>query len=244
MQTQSGWVRNQGDCPALPVLYGIERDGFTFIELLIVIAIIGILAAISVTSYNSYREKIKITSCVLGIGVIQKSIVVYYAETGKYPADLSEIGMDSMKDPWGNHYQYFRIANPTGSSIETGTGNGNGTGTGTGTGNSGSTGTGNSSSSGSGNGKGGSGNSSGSGGSGSGNSGTANSGSGSNGNSANAGIIAECRKDRNLVPINTDYDLYSMGADGKSVPPLTAMASRDDIIRANDGQYIGLASRY
>ncbi len=52
------------------------------------------------------------------------------------------------------------------------------------------------------------------------------------------------RKDKFLVPINTYYDLYSMGPDGESVSPLTAKASRDDIIRANDGEYVGLASKY
>ena len=52
------------------------------------------------------------------------------------------------------------------------------------------------------------------------------------------------RKDRFLVPINSDYDLYSMGKDGKSQSPLTAKASRDDIIRANDGAYFGPAYLY
>jgi len=52
------------------------------------------------------------------------------------------------------------------------------------------------------------------------------------------------RKDQFLVPINKDYDLYSMGPDGKSVSPLTAAASRDDIIRAGDGAYIGWAYMY
>ena len=52
------------------------------------------------------------------------------------------------------------------------------------------------------------------------------------------------RKDHNLVPLNTDYDLYSMGPDGKSVSPLTAKASRDDILRANNGGYIGPAANY
>jgi general secretion pathway protein G len=52
------------------------------------------------------------------------------------------------------------------------------------------------------------------------------------------------RKDKNLVPINTQYDLYSMGPDGDSVPPLTAKPSRDDIVMANDGRFIGLASDY
>jgi general secretion pathway protein G len=52
------------------------------------------------------------------------------------------------------------------------------------------------------------------------------------------------RKDRFLVPINSDYDLYSMGKDGKSSSPLTSKNGRDDIIRANDGAFIGLASDY
>lgn len=52
------------------------------------------------------------------------------------------------------------------------------------------------------------------------------------------------RKDRNLVPINSDYDLYSTGADGATVPPLTAQPSQDDVIRANNGGFIGLATDY
>lgn len=58
------------------------------------------------------------------------------------------------------------------------------------------------------------------------------------------GVPGAARKDRFLVPINSTYDLYSMGKDGKSSPPLTAAGSRDDIVRANDGGFIGPASRY
>ena len=54
----------------------------------------------------------------------------------------------------------------------------------------------------------------------------------------------QVRKDKNLVPINSDYDLYSSGNDGISQGPLTAAASRDDIVRANNGRFIGLASDY
>ena len=52
------------------------------------------------------------------------------------------------------------------------------------------------------------------------------------------------RKDHSLVPINTDFDLYSMGPDGRSAPPLTARHSRDDIVRANNGAFVGVASDY
>jgi len=52
------------------------------------------------------------------------------------------------------------------------------------------------------------------------------------------------RKDRFLVPINTFFDLYSMGKDGQTVAPLTAKVSQDDVIWANDGDYVGVASQY
>jgi general secretion pathway protein G len=52
------------------------------------------------------------------------------------------------------------------------------------------------------------------------------------------------RKNKNLVPINSDYDLYSLGKDGSSSGPLTARTSRDDVIRANDGGFVGLAKDY
>jgi len=52
------------------------------------------------------------------------------------------------------------------------------------------------------------------------------------------------RKDHNIVPINSDYDLWSLGKDGRSSPPLTAAPSRDDVVRANNGRFVGLASQY
>ena len=58
------------------------------------------------------------------------------------------------------------------------------------------------------------------------------------------GARGHARKDHALVPINTDFDLYSMGPDGRSAPPLTAQMSRDDIVRANNGAFIGPASEY
>ena len=52
------------------------------------------------------------------------------------------------------------------------------------------------------------------------------------------------RKDRNLHPLNTDFDLCSRGKDGNTNLALTAQASRDDIIRASDGKFVNLASKY
>ena len=59
-----------------------------------------------------------------------------------------------------------------------------------------------------------------------------------------SGNPGKIRKDHSLHPLNSTYDLYSKGKDGKSSSPLTASASRDDVIRANDGSFFGLASTY
>ena len=52
------------------------------------------------------------------------------------------------------------------------------------------------------------------------------------------------RKDRFHVPVNSDYDLFSRGKDGQTRRPFQNPKSRDDIVRANDGQYVGLAEYF
>ena len=54
----------------------------------------------------------------------------------------------------------------------------------------------------------------------------------------------QVRKDRFLVPLNSDYDLYSMGKDGLTASPITAGVSQDDVIRVASAGYIGLASLF
>ena len=61
---------------------------------------------------------------------------------------------------------------------------------------------------------------------------------------ADSGNKGAWRKDHNINPINSDFDLWSNGKDGATSPQLTATVSRDDIVRANDGRFIGLASQY
>jgi general secretion pathway protein G len=58
------------------------------------------------------------------------------------------------------------------------------------------------------------------------------------------GINGKIRKDHNLHPLNSEFDLYSYGKDGQSRAPLTAQASRDDVIWARDGAFIGLAEDF
>ncbi len=52
------------------------------------------------------------------------------------------------------------------------------------------------------------------------------------------------RQDRFLRPVNRDFDIYSRGPDGETSDNLTDPDSLDDVIRANDGGFIGVAEDY
>lgn len=55
---------------------------------------------------------------------------------------------------------------------------------------------------------------------------------------------ANPRTDNNLKPVNSDYDLYSEGPDTISLSPIQANESRDDIIRAQNGNFVGVAADF
>jgi general secretion pathway protein G len=55
---------------------------------------------------------------------------------------------------------------------------------------------------------------------------------------------ADRRLDRNLRPINTDFDVYSVGPDGETQAEIMAAPARDDVIRGNNGRFIGVAGDY
>ncbi len=52
------------------------------------------------------------------------------------------------------------------------------------------------------------------------------------------------RKDKNLKPLNSDYDLFSTGPDGKWKESLSSKVSRDDIVRGRDGEFVGIADDF
>ena len=55
---------------------------------------------------------------------------------------------------------------------------------------------------------------------------------------------AKARFDKLFKPLNTDFDLYSLGRDGQTEENLDKKVSLDDIVRALNGQFVGLASKY
>ncbi len=145
-------------------------SGLTLIELLLVVAMIGVLVGIALPAYQGYQERAKQAQAIQDIRALGIQIREYQQNHGNYPHALAEIGKAARTDPWGRAYVYLELSSP-----------------------------------------------------------------------ANKG---RARKDRKLFPINSDFDLYSLGKDGLSRVQLTSRESLDDIVRANDGAFVGLAANY
>jgi len=149
--------------------FPVNCQGFTLIEAMIVVAIIGILAAIAIPSMFHYIHMARVTKTIGDLKTIETALFDFNISNGRFPEDLHAVGYGNLTDSWGNPYAYTRVAGTP---------------------------------------------------------------------------IGKLRKDKFLVPVNTDFDLYSMGRDGASVSPFTAAPSRDDIVRTNNGGYFGLVSMY
>lgn len=68
-----------------------NQKGFTLIELVVVIAILGILAAIAIPRLGSFREKAKEAAEKSDIRIIESAIQMYYAEEGTYPVNINQL---------------------------------------------------------------------------------------------------------------------------------------------------------
>ncbi len=148
----------------------IQHSGFTLVELMLAITLLGVLAALAVPAYQDYKEKVRITQAVTDITAIAFKVEAYYLDAKIYPASLAAIGENKKLDPWGRPYEYLNLR-----------------------------------------------------------------GKGGNGGA---------RRDKNLNPLNSDFDLYSRGKDGKTKLPISQKDSLDDVLRANDGRFVNLASKY
>ena len=144
--------------------------GFTLIEVMVCVCIIGVLSAIATPFYLGYRERARVAVAIADLKTIEAAIFNFFADNAAMPDTLAQVGMGNFLDPWGNRYAYLRIHG----------GDGKGKG--------------------------------------------------------------KLRKDHFMVPVNTDFDLYSIGKDGKSSSPFTAKGSQDDIVRAYNGGYCGKVS--
>ena len=143
--------------------------GFTLIELMLVVALIGVLVAVALPFYNGYQKRVRIHQAIVDITAMSAVASNYWNDNRAYPNSLADIGLANKLDPWGNPYVYYNI---------------------------------------------------------------------------DANGKGQARKDHALNPLNTDFDLYSSGADGQSKPQITQTLSVDDVIRASNGAFVGLASDF
>ena len=98
--------------PAIPYSIQASRRGFTLIELMIVLAATAILLAIAFPSYRAVMDKKDLTKTIEDLNVIATALDQKYYADSQYPETLAEIGMDSMRDPWGNAYYFVNLKNP------------------------------------------------------------------------------------------------------------------------------------
>ena len=71
------------------------QKGFTLIELMIVVAIIGILAAIAIPAYSDYTERAKVSELVTLASACKGSVSEFYQAQGRFPANNDEGGCTS-----------------------------------------------------------------------------------------------------------------------------------------------------
>jgi len=87
------------------------QKGFTLIELMIVIAIIGILAAIAIPAYQDYTVRAQVTEGLTLAGDLKAAVAESFANTGEWPAANANVGVDAVKS--GKYVTAVDIADGT-----------------------------------------------------------------------------------------------------------------------------------
>ncbi len=91
------------------------RSGFTLVELLVVVAILGILGTIAVQNVTGHIAKTRVTAAEAGVRSLQEACTTYYIQHKKMPSSLEQLiegeepildgGDGSLYDPWDNKYE-------------------------------------------------------------------------------------------------------------------------------------------
>jgi len=86
------------------------------VELMLTVALVGVLAAIAMPMYSNYRERIKRATAIQDIRILQMLIDDYASNDGIFPATLADVGNGGKLDPWGHPYYYLNLNTPNASS--------------------------------------------------------------------------------------------------------------------------------
>jgi len=77
-----------------------RQSGFTLIELMIVVAIVGVLAAVAVPAYSDYTVRAKVTEAIAAVSPIKASVADYYYANGSLPRSSAAAGLDINADAY------------------------------------------------------------------------------------------------------------------------------------------------
>ena len=103
-----------------------RRRGFTFIELLVVVTIVGLLSSIAVPKYRAMKQRAQATNVLADLQVVRVAVMSYYADYNQFPpeagpgtapANLEKylpVGFGFARDTWSMDYDFVSSAGENG----------------------------------------------------------------------------------------------------------------------------------